>query len=308
MTTTPKTLIEAVNLFSDNAKAVEYLAAKRWPNGVTCPVCASHDVTALTTRQLWQCKGCRKQFSVKKGTIYEDSPLPLGKWLTASWMIMNCRNGISSCEIARSIGVPQKTAWFMAHRIREGMRNGSIEKLSGTVEADETFVGGKDTNRHSGKKQHKTGGADKTVVFGAVERGGKVIASVVDGRTVREIQNKLFEAVGINANLRTDEHAAYRGLDAVFASHKTVNHSQGEYVNGEAHSNTIENYWSLVKRMIKGTYIHVEPFHLDRYLDEQGLRYDLRKADEHSRFSEVVTGGIGRRLTYKELTGKVQAA
>jgi transposase-like protein len=307
MATTPKTLIEAVQFFSDKTNAVEYLAARRWPNGVECP-CGSKNVTALKTRQLWQCKECRKQFSVKVGTIFEDSPLPLGKWLTAYWMLTNCRNGISSCEIARSIGVTQKTAWFMSHRIRETMKSGSLLKLSGTVEADETYVGGRDKNRHSAKKQRVTGGADKTVVFGAVERGGQVIASVANGHTVQEIQDKLFNAVSIDANLRTDEHAAYRGLDAIFASHKTVNHSEGEYVTEDAHTNTIENYWSLVKRMLKGTYIHVEPFHLDRYLHEQGYRYNVRKSDEHTRFTGAISQAPGRRLTYKELTGKAQAA
>jgi len=304
---TPKTLIEAVNLFSDNSKAVEYLAAKRWPNGVTCPVCASHECTALATRQLWQCKGCRKQFSVKKGTIYEDSALPLGKWLTASWMIMNCRNGISSCEIARSIGVSQKTAWFMAHRIREGMKNGSVEKLSGTVESDATYIGGIDGNRHASKKKDAPGQGEKAIVFGAVERGGKVRSKVVDGTGKQSTENDVLTNVAIGSILYTDEATGYRNMGYVY-DHSTVNHSQKEYVRGEAHTNTIENYWSLVKRMIKGTYIHVEPYHLDRYLDEQGLRYDLRKSDEQTRFAEVVTGGIGKRLTYNELTGKVLAA
>ncbi len=305
---TPKTLIEAVNLFSDNSKAVEYLAAKRWPNGVTCPVCASHDVTALTTRQLWQCKGCRKQFSVKKGTIYEDSALPLGKWLTASWMIMNCRNGISSYEIARSIGVTQRTAWFMAHRIREGMKNGSILKLSGAVETDSTYIGGAEKNRHGNKRgQHLQGGSGKAIVYGAVERGGNVQSKVIDGLARQDVENYVLSTVAVGSELITDEHHGYFNMKHAY-DHKAVNHGKGEYVNGTVHTNTIENYWSLVKRMIKGTYIHVESFHLDRYLDEQGLRYNSRKEDEQSRFSNVVTGGIGKRLTWKELTGQVVAA
>lgn len=305
MTNKPKTLIEAVTFFSDKTNAVNYLSAKRWPNGVTCPACASHDVTALKTRQLWQCKGCRKQFSVKVGTIFEDSPLPLGKWLTASWMLMNCRNGVSSCEIARSVGVTQKTAWFMMHRIREAMKNGSIEKLSGTVEVDETFVGGSKKNRHESKNRKKA--YDKAIVFGAVERGGNVQAKVVDNVGAPALRSEITSSVKAGSIIYSDDYPAYRALDNKYI-HVSVNHSEGEYVNGEVHSNTIENYWSLVKRMLKGTYIHVEDFHLDRYLDEQGMRYNMRKETEHNRFAEVVAGTIGRRLTYKELTGKVEAA
>ncbi len=295
--------MEAITFFADKNNAVAYFAARRWPDGVACPACASKKVTAIKTRQLWQCKDCRKQFSVKVGTIFEDSPLALGKWLTAYWLLTNCRNGISSYEIARHLGITQKTAWFMAHRIRETLKSGSFLKLSGTVEADETFIGGSDTNRHANKKNPRSA----TLVLGMIERGGRPVAKVVDSRKARDLKPAIRENVEQGSILFTDELKSYNNLHGEYYR-DTVNHDAGQFVKGDTHTNTIENYWSLVKRMIKGTYIHVSDFHLDRYLDEQGTRYEVRKQNEHARFDSAISGAPGRRLTYAELTGKVQAA
>ena len=299
----PKTLMEAVTYFADKNRAVAYLEGRRWPNGVECQ-CGSKNVTAIRTRQLWQCKECRKQFSVKVGTIFEDSPLALGRWLTAYWMLTNCRNGISSCELARSIGVTQKTAWFMLHRIRETMKDGS--KLSGTVEADETFIGGKVHNKHASRRRSVNGSAGKTIVSGAVERGGRARAKVIDGMNARTMRGAVLEHVEQGSTLYTDEATPYKPFNKIY-DHDSVNHSKEEYVRGEVHTNTIENYWSLVKRMLKGTYIHVQPFHLDRYLTEQSLRYNVRKEKEDIRLSIAVSNAPGHRLMYKELIGKVLA-
>jgi len=266
-------------------------------------------VKELRTRQIWKCYDCKKQFSVKVGTIFEDSPLPLNKWLIAIWMLTNCRNGISSCEIERTIGVTQKTAWFMMHRIREAMAAGTIEKLSGTVEADETFVGGKDVNRHANKKRRMNpySDPDKAVVMGMVERGGKVVAKVVDNTKAHSLKKEIRKHVTPGSILFTDNFASYDGLHSEYYR-SVVNHANGEYVRGDVHTNNIENYWSLVKRMIKGTYIHVSPEHLDRYLDEQALRYNVRIGDEGNRFEATVKGIFDRRLTWNELTGKDVAA
>jgi transposase-like protein len=306
----PSTLIEMITYFADKKACVEFVKNIRWADGkVACPKCGSLKVKELATRQIWQCgeKGCRKQFSIKVGTIFEDSAIPLSKWLTAMWLVSTCRNGVSSYDIARSIGITQKSAWHLLHRVRESMRRGTITKLVGEVEVDESYIGGLEKNRHASQvKRYHAGGAGKTMVFGAVERGGRVTAKVVDSRSARSLQGSVLDTVEKGAKLYSDEATQYKALGKVY-EHEFVNHSQGEYVKGNAHTNSVESFWALLKRGLKGTYIHVAPFHLDRYIDEQALRFDLRKGSEMNRLQTVTSQSIGRRLTWNELTGKAAA-
>ncbi len=306
MQTVPKTLLEVIRYFSDKKNCVEFVKNLRWPDGsVACPKCGTLKVKELATRQIWQCgeKGCRKQFSVKVGTIFEDSALTLDKWLIAMWMISTCRNGVSSYEIARSLGITQKSAWFLLHRVRECMRRGTVTKLTGTVEVDETYIGGLEKNKHSWKKVHGGNIGNKVIAMGLVERDGDVIAKVVDDTTYTSLSKEIELHVEKDAKLYTDEWRSYMKLGATY-DHFVVNHGAKEYVRGNVHTNTIESFWSLLKRGLKGTYIHVAPFHLDRYIDEQALRFNLRKGSEFNRLEVVTAQSIGRRLTWNELTGK----
>jgi transposase-like protein len=306
----PRTLKDAVVYFSNPDNCLNYLAERRWPNGAVCPTCGSDRVSFVPKRRVWQCKTrhAKCQFSIKVGTIFEDSPLGLDKWLPAVWMITNCKNGVSSWEIHRAIGVTQKTAWFMLHRIRLAMQSGSFEKFggSGPVEADETFIGGLARFMHKDKKAKitGTGGAGKELVMGLLDREtGKVRVKHVSNRKRGTLQEEVRANVAAGAEVFTDELASYTGLDANYV-HQFVNHAE-EYVNGNVHTNGMENFWSLLKRGLKGTYISVEPFHLFRYLDEQAFRYNNRKdMDDGDRFSAVVSQIVGKRLTYHHLTGK----
>jgi len=269
----PKTLQQAIKYFSDYLTCINLISSLRWADSIAvCPKCNDTNNTFLPSRKVWQCKNkeCRKQFSVKVGTIFEDSPIGLDKWLTAMWLIVNAKNGISSYEIHRAIGVTQKTAWFMLHRIRLAMQNGSLEKLSGSVEVDETYIGGLAMNMHKHKREEKIqgrGSVGKTAVMGLLERKGRVLAKVIQ-KTDRETLHAEVKAnVEKDSNLFTDEWRSYRGLDEDYI-HQVINHGI-EYVRGNVHTNGIENFWSLLKRTIRGTYGSVEPFHLGRYLDEQ---------------------------------------
>ena len=302
----PKTLQEAIIYFSDADRCFQYALNLRWPGGVvTCPRCNSDRHAFIKTRRIWECYGCKKQFSLKVGTIFEDSALGLDKWMMAMWMIAACKNGISSYEIHRAIGVTQKSAWFMAHRIRRAMQDNSIIKLSGEIEADETFIGGKARNMHVAKKQRRitgTGTKDKTAVLGILERGGKVKLSVVPSRKKHVLQAEVRKHVEAGSALYTDFLLSYQGLAGEYA-HRVVDHAV-EYVNGRIHTNGLENFWSLLKRGINGTYVSIEPFHLFRYLDEQAFRYNNRKSmNDQARFEKVMGNVAGHRLTYSELIG-----
>jgi transposase-like protein len=307
----PKTLTEAIKFFADPDNCLAYLSERRWPKGVVCPTCGRKDVRFISTRRMWECKNKhpRKQFSIKIGTIFEDSPIGLDKWLAAVWMITNCKNGVSSWEIHRALGVTQKTAWFMLHRIRLAMQAGPfVRSMSGHVEADETFIGGKARNMHKHKKDAKLGyrqGAEgKTIVAAVLERHGEVRAQVVTHRRKWQLQNLIKDNVEEGSNVYTDALRSYAGLDKKFV-HQVIDHAE-TYVKGNVHTNGLENFWSLLKRGINGTYVSVEPFHLFRYIDEQSYRYNNRREmDDADRFSKVLTQIAGRRLTYKELTGKV---
>ncbi len=303
----PKTLQQAVKFFSDDLFCIKFIASRRWANGqAVCPRCDFTNNTFMESRKVWQCKNkeCKKQFSVKVGTIFEDSPIGLDKWLTAVWLITNAKNGISSYEIHRAIGVTQKTAWFMLHRLRLAMQSGSFEKLSGNVEVDETFIGGKAKNMHKHKREaiiQGRGSVGKTAVFGALERKGRVLAKVIESTNRETLHAEVKEKVETGANLFTDEWLSYRGLDSEYI-HEVINHSI-EYVKGNIHTNGIENFWALLKRTLKGTYVSVEPFHLSRYLAEQTFRFNERTGNDKERFLGVLKAITGKRLTYNELIG-----
>jgi transposase-like protein len=314
MTPEPSSLQEAVVYFSNLDNCVEYIAARRWPNGVVCPGCGGTKVSFNAKRRTWKCGSHhpKREFSVKVGTIYEDSPISLDKWLTATWLLTNCKNGISSYEIARDLKVTQKTAWFMLHRLRLAMQDGSTIKLGGgggEVEADESFIGGKSRNMHKHIRARKitaAGVKDKTAVMGILERGGKVRTMVVETRKKKEIQAAVRKHVQAGAALYTDSLRSYNGMTEY--EHQVVDHAV-QYVDGKIHTNGLENYWSLLKRGINGTYVSVEPFHLFRYLDEQSFRYNHRATEDNTlndadRFDIAVRQIVGKRITFAELTGK----
>jgi len=302
----PQTLQEAIVYFSNPDNAFNFMIQLRWPNGViTCPRCESDRNTFISTRNTWQCKECKKTFTVKLGTIMEDSPIGLDKWLSAMWLITSAKNGISSYEIHRALGITQKSAWFLLHRIRLAMQTGTFDKLSGQVEADETFIGGKARFMHRNKREVKitgTGGMGKVAVMGLLERHGEVRVKVVPDRLRTTLQKEVREHVEQGAELFTDALPSYKGLDEYV--HQVVDHAE-KYVDGQIHTNGLENFWSLLKRCIKGTYISVEPFHLFRYLDEQAFRFNNRKVTDQLRFLALSRLIVGRRLTYEQLTGKV---
>lgn len=283
--------------------------ARRWPKGVVCPTCGSKDVSFIPSRRIWQCKTRHPkcQFSVKVGTIFEDSPVGLDKWLTAMWMVASCRNGVSSYEVARDLGVTQKTAWFMLHRIRLAMQDSPTEKLSGEVEVDETYVGGKAINMHKDRKarllQGKGGGTSgKTGVQGILARGHEVRVEVIEDPDQPTLHGNVRKHVEAGSCLFTDEATAYSGLQADY-THRPVNHVR-TYVDGDAYTNTLENFWSLLKQGIKGTYVSVEPFHLFRYAEEQAFRYNHREEPDAERLGILAGMVLGKRLTYTEVTGK----
>lgn len=312
-TALPTNLLSAIRYFSDLDICTEFVATLRWPDGPVCPRCSGTEYSYLKTRRLWKCKACKKQYSVKLGTVFEDSPLGLDKWLPAVWLIANSKNGISSHELGRALGVQQKSAWFMLHRIRLAMQTGTFEKFDGTVEIDETMIGGKARFMHKKVKAQKiTHGPDakdnKTIVFGGLQRTtedsiSQVTAGVVPNRSKRVLQGAVGEIVEPGSVVMTDEWKAYQtGLEADY-THETINHAD-EYVNGQIHTNGIENFWSLVKRGLHGTYISVQPFHLFRYLDERVFTFNYRDLSDLGRFTAVLHAAAGRRLTYAELTGK----
>jgi len=313
MTKEPQTLLEAIRYFTDPDACLGLMVSLRWPTGVvTCPACGSTNVSFHQARRLWQCKTKhpRQQFSVKVGTIFEDSPIGLDKWLAAMWMIANDKNGISSYEVARDLGITQKTAWFLLHRIRLAMQAGSFDKMDGEVEVDETFIGGIARFMHRDKRANKikgTGTVGKTAVLGLLDRHGPdghsaVRARVVSSRRRDVLEGQVRKHVEPGAEVFTDALESYNRLKAIY-THRVIDHAE-TYVDGKIHTNGIENFWSLLKRSIKGTYISVEPFHLFRYLDEEAFRFNSRKVSDGARFLMLAARVIGKRLTYNDLTAK----
>jgi transposase-like protein len=303
----PETLQEAVVHFSNPDNCLNFIVARRWPNGVTCPTCGSRDVGFIASRRMFQCKTRhpKAQFSVKLGTIFEDSPLGLEKWLPAMWMIASNRNGVSSWELHRALKVTQKTAWFMLHRIRLAMQDEQQGgKLAGEVEVDETFIGGKARFMHASKRRekiHGRGPEGKTIVAAVLQRGGKVHAKVVDTRRKPTLQALVRNNVAPGSTLYSDDLQSYDGLAPEYMHH-VIDHAVA-YVEGQVHTNNCENFWSLLKRGINGTYVSVEPFHLFRYVDEQAFRYNNRlPMSDAARFDYLVRKVTGKRLTYAALT------
>jgi transposase-like protein len=304
----PKTLQDAILHFAEFENSKSFVISLRWPDGVAkCPRCQSEKIFWIEKECVWKCYGKHDhaKFSLKTGTIMEDSPIGIDKWLTALWLIVNCKNGISSCEVGRDLGITQKSAWFLNHRIRSAIHSGSFEKLSGECEADETFIGGKARNMHVGARRRRitgTGTKDKTAVMGIMERGGRVRTSVVPNRKRHALQSEIKKHVEAGSALYTDALLSYEGLASDYA-HQVIDHAVA-YVDGNVHTNNLENFWSLLKRGISGTYISVEPFHLFRYLDEQAYRYNNRKdMDDYDRFKLAASQMIGKRLTWDNLTG-----
>jgi len=306
MNTQPTTLLEAVRHFSDLDVCHQYMVQVKWSDGkITCPKCGGNHVGEIKSRRMFQCKAkeCRKQFSAKVGTIFEDSPLGLDKWFVAVWCIANAKNGISSHELHRALGVTQKTAWFMLHRIRLAMQTGTFLKLSGEVEVDETGIGGKSRNMHKTERARKirgTGMMNKVIVQGMLERGGKVRCHVVKNNRRVTLDPNVRKNVEPGATVYTDAIPSYRRLDDEYI-HEVIDHAVC-YVMGRVHTNGIENFWSLLKRMLNGTYISVREWHLFRYLDEEAFRFNNRTTNDGTRFDEAMSGVVGKRLTYHSLT------
>lgn len=296
--------MDAIRYFSDPMVCLETVSKAKWAKGPMCPRCESKRLSFLKTRLMWTCLDCRKQFSVKVGTIFEDSAIGLDKWLTGMWLLANCKNGISSYELAKDIKVTQRSAWFMLQRIRHAMHTGSINKMTGTIEADETFIGGKARFMHAHKREEKIRGRGpmgKAIVFGMLEREtGKVRTHHVTTRRKGELQQRVRENVDAGSHIYTDALKSYDGLQEY--THKVIDHAEA-YVDGVVHTNRMENFWSLLKRAIKGTYVSVEPFHLFRYLDEQSFRFNERKATDAERFHMVLNCVAGKRLTYNQVRG-----
>jgi transposase-like protein len=325
--TTPESLLEAVTYFADEDRAHAFFVSMRWPDGVRCALCGSANVGSMSTsttkggtvRRLWNCKECRKQFTAKMGTVFAESPLPLSKWLPALWLVVNAKNGISSCELARALKITQKSAWFMGHRIRTAIqRGGGIVRADGVFECDESFIGGLARNMHADKRKEKVKGrgshaGNKSIVMGLLARHGRkgedgpvsqVVTRVVSSTKAVELRAHINEHIPAGAEVHTDTHPSYDNLVTDY-THKVVDHAEC-YVKDGVHTNGLENFWSLLKRTIKGTYVHCAPFHLYRYLDEQTYRFNERRDEkgDQGRFLNAVNTAAGRRLTWKKLTAK----
>ena len=301
------TLRDAILYFSDFDNCKKFMMDLRWFDGtVKCPTCGATKVTWLAKQRIWKCYSghVRPTFSLKTGTIFEDSPIALEKWLPATWMLINRKNGISSWELHRTLGVTQKTAWFMLQRIRLATQNKTFNKLMGEIEVDETFIGGKARNMHASELAEKITGRGpegKAIVAAVLERGGTVRAKVCTTRRKPELQAFVRENVEAGSTVNSDALKSYEGFDEF--THQVIDHAVA-YVDGTTHTNKCKNFWSLLKRSLKGTYVAVEPFHLFRYIDEQAFRYNNRNMNDIERFVNVMRHIVGCRLTYKELTGK----
>lgn len=298
-------------IFTDERKAREWLEARIWPHGPYCMHCGSVSVTELQGKShragLYQCNDCREQFTVTVGTLFERSKISLDKWLMALYLLMSSKKGMSAHQAHRMLGISYKSTWFMMHRLREALREGNFPGPLGgegkTVEADESYVGGKETNKHKSKRRfHRGGPQGKEPVFALVERGGSVRSFHVPTVNIRTLRPILVAQVDRKSVLMTDESGVYTQVGWEYKRHESVSHSTDEYVRGEAHTNTIENYFSIMKRGIHGIYHHVSQQHLKRYLAEFDFRYNERMAlgvNDMQRTEKAIKGIVGKRLTYR---------
>ncbi len=305
--------------YSGEDEAYKFLESIRWENGITCPHCKSKGADfieandgirktrtgKITNRRIWRCHTCKKQFSVLVGTIFEGTKIPLSKWLFAIHELVACKNGISSCELGRKLGITQKSAWFMAQRIRSVMEHNSFEKkFSGEVEVDETYIGGKEKNKHASKKTANTQGRSvktKTPVLSVIERNGKIYSQTLETVSSRNIKAILNDRVSKEAILNTDTFSAYNTVGREYGKHNVIDHGRGEYVRGNAHTNNAEGYFSQLKRSLSGTFHHVTNKHLDRYLAEFDYRYNTRKETDGKRMIDTIRKSVGKKLSYKDL-------
>jgi len=291
-------------MFPDEPSARIYLEQRRWPNGPRCPVCKNSERITMREDGFYRCNACKEDFTVRTGTIFERSHVPLHKWLYAMYLLVTARKGISSLQLSKQIGVTQKTAWFLLHRLREACGN-DLQKLRGTVEVDETYVGGKEANKHESRKLHMGRGAvGKTPVIGLRERGGRMVAYPVASVDAVNLRSAVYKYVEPGATIHTNEAQAYGELDGLFFRHEAVNHSLGEFVRGEVTVNGIESAWAVLKRGINGVYHHVSKKHIGRYVSEFTFRLNDGKVDRHTlnRIASLLTATVGRRLTYQGLT------
>jgi len=294
--------------FPDEEAARLYLESRLWPNGVVCPNCKSSE--RITTRKrvgFYRCNACGNfDFTVRTGTIFERSKVPLHKWLYAMYLLVTARKGISSLQLAKEIGITQKSAWFVLHRLREACSTPAVmEKLKGVVELDECFIGGKEANKHEHKKLRAgRGPVDKTAVLGMRERGGRTLLAPMKERNLQTATERIHGNIEIGSQLYTDEHLMFSDLDGLFFRHNAVNHSAGEYARGAASTNSIESVWAVLKRGVYGVYHHISPKHTGRYTDEFAWRLNEGNVKNHTfeRLDSFVGAISGKRLTYKELT------